>query len=563
MNLSEISKVDADTGLGAIVPTDANSRTFLEVRDLWVDGRSNGQWQEIVRGVSLTLGRGEVLGIIGESGAGKSTVGLAAIGYERSGCRIRSGSIRFDGIDLATATERQKRELWGRRIAFVAQSAAASLNPAHRLIDQCIEGPILHGLMNEADARDNAVSLYRKLFLPQPETIGTRYPHQVSGGQLQRVMIAMAMSCKPDLIIFDEPTTALDVTTQVEVLVAIRELVRSFGTAAMYISHDLALVAQMADRIMVLRHGRMVEMADTRTMMTAPKEAYTRSLWAVRSLAKSDAVGKDVLLQVDHLDAAYQSGRNVLNAVSVSICRGRSVAVVGESGSGKSTLARVIMGLLPPIRGRVWFDGGFLPSQLKDRSKETLRHLQMIYQMPDTALNPRRRVSDILGRPLATHMGLRGQKQHDRVDELMGLVELESSVKERLPGELSGGQKQRVCIARALAMQPKLIVCDEITSALDQVVAEGILKLLLRIQEETGVSYLFITHDLVTVKAIADEVVVMHQGAVVQSGLRRDVFSPPSHPYTSKLLGSVPQMDPDWLDRFLSQRRDLSNESRQ
>ncbi len=530
---------------------------LLEIRGLRIEGQSDEKWDEIVKGIDLTLRRGEVLGLIGESGAGKSTIGLAAMGYARPGCRIAGGTIMFDGRDLAKASNAEKRKVWGAKIAYVAQSAAASFNPAHRLIDQYAEIPQIHGLIGTDECKRQAVDLYRRLRLPEPETIGFRYPHQVSGGQLQRAMTAMAMSCRPDLIVFDEPTTALDVTTQIEVLAAIKDVVRQFNTSAIYITHDLAVVAQMADRIMVLRYGELVEEAPTRQMLTNPQAPYTKSLWAVRSLRKEEERSDDVVLRVDKVDAAYGVVK-VLHEVSVVVPRGRTVAVVGESGSGKSTLARVITGLLPPVRGNVLFQGTPLPPALKDRSKDLLRRLQMIYQMPDTALNPRRRVRDIIGRPLEHQLGLRGAERDRRILELLKMIEMDERFLDRLPSELSGGQKQRVCIARALAVNPDLIICDEVTSALDQIVAEEILKLLLRLQRELNVSYLYITHDLATVKAIADEIVVMYQGHVVQSGSKTEVLTPPHHEYTDKLLSSVPEMDPDWLEGVLSKRQRAS-----
>ena len=528
--------------------------TLLEIRGLKIEGNSDGVWHPIVKGVDLTLKRGEVLGLIGESGAGKSTIGLAAMGFARPGCRIVEGTIMFDGIDLRAASEEEKRARWGARIAYVAQSAAAAFNPAHKLIDQTVETAVRRGVMDRDKAVADSIDLYRRLQLPNPEKIGDRYPHQVSGGQLQRAMTAMAMSCRPDLIIFDEPTTALDVTTQVEVLAAMRDIVEQFHTAAIYITHDLAVVAQMADRIMVLRHGLEVEEAPTRDMLKEPKQDYTKTLWAVRKLAKEESISDDVVLNIRNVDASYSGVVKVLDNVTVRLPRGRTVAVVGESGSGKSTLARAITGLLPPSKGDISFNGKTLPRALKDRDKDTLRRIQMIYQSADTSLNPRQTIRDIIGRPLEFYHGIKGAARDRRVAELLDAIELNESYIDRLPTEVSGGQKQRLSIARALAAEPDIIICDEVTSALDQIVQEEILTLLMKLQKDTNVSYLFITHDIATVRAISDEIVVMHQGKVVQQGPKSQVLNPPYPAYTELLLSSVPQMDPDWLTNLLAQR---------
>ena len=534
------------------------TQQLLKIRGLKIEGKSDEIWNPIVNGIDLDLKKGEVLGLIGESGAGKSTVGLAAMGFTRDGCRISGGLVEFAGIDLVTASSAVKRGMLGKRIAYVAQSAAASFNPAHRLMDQHTEAPTQHGLQLKADSELDGIELYRRLRLPDPDNIGFRYPHQVSGGQLQRAMTAMAMSCRPDLIIFDEPTTALDVTTQIEVLAAIRDIVEQFDTAAIYITHDLAVVAQMADRIKVLLRGDEVEEADTRNMLTDPKEDYTKSLWAVRSFqrpSKPEVLkGATPIVSLKNVSAAYGKSP-VLFDVDFEIHAGRTVAVVGESGSGKSTAARCITGLLPPKQGHIEFNGEALPLDYRKRSKEQLRQAQMIYQMADTALNPRSRIGDIIGRPVQFYSGLTGPAKRKRVEELLVQIEMEpSQYIDRLPGELSGGQKQRIGIARALAAEPQFIICDEVTSALDQLVAEGILKLLAQLQDDLGLSYMFITHDLATVRAISDEVVVMKDGRVVEQGPKAEMFRPPHHPYTDLLLSSVPEMDPDWLTNLLKIR---------
>ncbi len=527
---------------------------LIQIRGLKIEGYSDEKWHPIIKGIDLDLKRGEVLGLIGESGAGKSTLGLATMGYTKPGCRISSGTVMFDGIDLVNAPQEQLRKMWGSQISYVAQSAAASFNPAHRLMQQVTESAKNHGVMDtdkaEADARD----LFKRLQLPNPDTIGTRYPHQVSGGQLQRAMTAMAMSCRPDLIVFDEPTTALDVTTQVEVLASMRRIVEEFDTAAVYITHDLAVVAQMAHRIMVLRYGNLVEQSETRSMLKQPTQDYTKSLWAVRSLEKPEEKSNDIALSVSNVDASYSGVMKVLENVSVRLPRGKTVSVVGESGSGKSTLARAITGLLPVSKGRIEFNGKALPAKLKDRDRDTLRRIQMIYQSADTALNPRQRVRDIIGRPLEFYLGLTGAAKEKKIIALLDNIELGENFIDRYPGEMSGGQKQRISIARALAAEPDIIICDEVTSALDQIVQEEILKLLMRLQKDTGVSYLFITHDIATVRAISDEIVVMYKGKVVQQGLKSEVLNPPYPPYTELLLSSVPQMDPDWLTGLLKKR---------
>jgi len=539
--------------------TKRDDHIVLDIQGMRVVVRTDaGHGPVLVDDVSLQLRRGEVIGLIGESGAGKSTIGLATMGYTRRDCHIVGGQIIFGDTDIRAITLEERRALRGPKIAYIAQSAAASFNPAHTLMEQVCEAAVRHGVMKPAEARSAAVALFRELDLPSPDTIGSRYPHQVSGGQLQRVMAAMAMVAKPDILIFDEPTTALDVTTQVECLAAFRKLIREHGTAALYITHDLAVVAQIADRIMVLRHGKMVEFGDSRQILQDPKEDYTRRLVRERiaghQFTPQAEESEAPILQVDHVSASYPRKPRVIDDVSLAVRKGDTVAVVGESGSGKSTLARVITGLLPREAGDVRFDGESLPPRLKDRSIDQLRRAQMIYQMPDVALNPQHTLLETIGRPVAFYFRRSREEVRTRVVELLRQMDLPEHFITRKTSELSGGQKQRVSIARALAAEPELIICDEVTSALDQLVGEEILRLLKKLQDELGVAYLFITHDLGTVKRIANKVVVMLQGKVVASGETKAVFAPPYHPYTELLLSSVPEMRPEWLDEVLARR---------
>jgi peptide/nickel transport system ATP-binding protein len=535
---------------------------LLEIRDLRIEATVLAPGEAprnavIVDGVSLSLERGRVLGLIGESGAGKSTIGLSALAWGRGGIRLSGGEIRLNGREIRTAPPAEWRKLRGREVTYVAQSAAAAFNPAKRLMEQVIEATLHHGVLSKDQAEARARDLFRTLSLPDPDSFGNRYPHQVSGGQLQRAMTAMALCPKPDLVIFDEPTTALDVTTQIDVLAAIKTAIAETGVAALYITHDLAVVAQVSDEIMVLRHGKMVEQGTTAQILSAPRQDYTRALVSVRQIAHDEkAPGTAAVLSVSGVSARYGAmAVDVLSDISVALYPGQTLALVGESGSGKSTMARVVTGLLPPRAGRIDFDGKPLPPRLEDRTKDQLRQIQMIYQMADVAMNPRQTVRTIIGRPLEFYFGLRGAARDRKVQELLDAIELGKGFADRYPAELSGGQKQRVCIARALAAEPRVIICDEVTSALDPLVADGILKLLLDLQKQAGVAYLFITHDLATVKAIADQIAVMHRGRVVRYGPKSQVLAPPFDAYTDLLLSSVPEMRPGWLEQVIATRR--------
>ena len=511
---------------------------------------------EIVHGVDFDLAPGKVLGLIGESGAGKSTIGLATMAYGRGGVTLTGGTVEVNGRDVRQAPLKDIRKLRGAEVTYVSQSAAASFNPAKQIMEQVVEAAVGQGKFTRKEAEARATQLFQKLGLPDPSRIGSRYPHQVSGGQLQRCMTALALCPEPDLVVFDEPTTALDVTTQIDVLKAIKDAIRDTGVAALYITHDLAVVAQVSDHIMVLRHGEMVEYGTTDQIINAPQEDYTQALVSVRSITHAEKQPTAPVLRVENITARYKgTGFDVLHNVSVEVSPGQTLAVVGESGSGKSTLARVITGLLPPRAGSITFAGRTLTPDQPSRPREDLRELQMIYQMADTAMNPRQTVGTIIGRPLEFYFGLKGAEKQRRIQELLDEIELGTGFQDRYPAELSGGQKQRVCIARALAAKPKLIICDEVTSALDPLVADGILKLLLELQKVEDVAYLFITHDLATVKAIADSIAVMYQGRVQRYGTKSDVLSPPFDDYTDLLLSSVPEMKLGWLEDVIANRK--------
>ncbi len=525
----------------------------------------------VVSDVSFDVWRGEVVAVIGASGSGKTTLALSALGRLRPGLVPVGGSVELEGTDMLTAPESRLNALRGCRVAYVAQSAAASFNPRHRLERQVIESALLHGSQTSAEARQRARNTFALLSLPTDQKLARRFPHQVSGGQLQRFMMAMAMQEEPQLLICDEPTSALDVTTQLEVITQLKQAIAARNTAALFISHDLAVVAQLATRILVMHNGRLVEGGTTDQILNAPREAYTRELLAAcQSFSDGAATGEEVAasvppaaLSASRIVAGYgpvingQPSVVTLSDVSLTIAPGEIVALIGESGSGKSTFARVVAGLLPASSGALQFAGEPLPVAIGQRSVAQRRHIQLVYQSADTALNPRMSVRRILARTLNFYGGIRGTQAGARMVELLQLVRLPADYLDRTPMQLSGGEKQRVNLARALAAGPTLLICDEITSALDTIVAAEIIDLIRELRHRLGIAVLFISHDLATVSSLADRVTVLRDGKQVETGPTDRILGAPSHPYTRLLVASVPQLRTGWLEEAEIERNAL------
>ena len=541
---------------------------LLEINQLKIDARKDdGTLVPIVKDVTFNVERGQVVALIGESGSGKTTIALSALGYTKPGLEFSAGTVRLDGNDIFAMPSEEKRLLRGQRVAYLAQSAAATFNPALTIGEQVTESAVQHGKMPKEEAKKRATLLYRELELPDPDNLGDRYPHQVSGGQLQRLMAAMALCGRPDLLVLDEPTTALDVTTQIEVLKAFKTVIRNEGSAAIYVTHDLSVVAQIADYIVVLYAGDIQEHGTSEQIINEPKHQYTQRLMnAVRATPRTTKATKNnvedqtihsPVLDVHDVTAGYGKKRDgsskipVLRNVSMSVEKGEAFGVIGESGCGKSTLARVISGLLAPMQGDICLKGKTIAGNLRQRNRSELQKIQFVFQMADTALNPRQRVDHILGRPIEFYLGLRGIEKRKRVSDLLDMVELPPEFAGRYPEELSGGQKQRVNLARALAAEPDILLCDEVISALDSIVGANVIQLLKRLRQQTGVSFVFISHDLSTVASFADKILVLYAGRVIEQGRVDQVLSPPYHPYTRLLISSVPELRLGWLEETM------------
>ncbi len=570
---------------------------LLEVCGLRIDMEGAEKRAPIVKDVDLTVNRGEVVALIGESGSGKTTICLSAMGYCRPGLRISAGTIRFGKTDVLSLRGKALRDLRGRRVAYVAQSAAAAFNPSLRIGSQVEEPALVHHVMPRKEAHSRAVDLYGQFKLPEPDRIGRRYPHQVSGGQLQRLMAAMAMCCGPEMLIFDEPTTALDVTTQIDVLRSFKDVIRKQGVAAIYVTHDLAVVAQIADRIVVLLNGEIQEQGKTDDIISRPQHEYTtmlmaacdpdsarastcERLMAVRADACSrrisahanayaaEAAGRrtsgspgDALIEIRGVVAGY-GGKDadgmpkvpILKDINMTVGRCSVIGVIGESGSGKTTLGRVIAGLLPLAAGEIRLEGKPLKPTVKQRSRDDLRRIQMVFQMADTALNPSHTIGKILGRPIEYFQGIRGHKNREKVAFLLEMVQMPEHLASRKPRELSGGQKQRVNLARALAANPQIVICDEVTSGLDTVVRMSIIDLIKDLHSKLGISFLFISHDISTIASLAQDVIVMYRGKIVEYGPINQVLSCPENPYTKVLMASVPHLRVGWLDEAIQKK---------
>jgi peptide/nickel transport system ATP-binding protein len=570
---------------------------LLEIHGLRIDIEGAGGSAPIVKDIDLTVNRGEVVALIGESGSGKTTICLSAMGYVRPGLRISAGTIRFGDTDVLSLTGDRLRNLRGQHVAYVAQSAAAAFNPGLKIGSQVEEPARVHRVMRRKEAHARAVDLYRQLKLPEPDRIGNRFPHQVSGGQLQRLMAAMAMCCGPEMLIFDEPTTALDVTTQIDVLQSFKEVIRKQGVAAIYVTHDLAVVAQIADRIIVLLNGEIQEQGKTDDIISRPQHEYTCMLMAAcdpdsaraiacerlmamrasacdrrtaahanaydQEIADRDMNGSigDALIEVRGVTAGYGGDSSdgmpkvpILKDINIAVGRSSVLGVIGESGSGKTTLGRVIAGLLPLARGEIRLEGNPLKPSVKQRSRDELRRIQMVFQMADTALNPSHTIGKILGRPIQYFQGITGQRNKEKVADLLEMVQLPAHLASRKPRELSGGQKQRVNLARAFAANPQIVICDEVTSGLDTVVRMSIIDLIRELHCKLGISFLYISHDISTIASLAQDVVVMYQGKIVEYGPIDQIMTRPENPYTQVLMASVPHLRVGWLDEAIDKR---------
>ena len=615
------------------------SPKLLEVEGLTTGFRTQaGQVLLVLRNVSLEMQRGETLGLVGESGCGKTTFGMTLLGHLRPGGQVMAGSVRFEGVDLFGLAPDELAKIRGQRAAVIPQSASSALTPTMRVGEQIAEVLTLHLGLAGTELQERVLELLTQARLPQVDELARRFPHELSGGQLQRVAIAMGLAGKPELLVLDEPTTGLDVTTQAHILDLLREIQETTGTAMLYISHDMGAIARVCDRLAVMYAGEIVEDGAIDEVFAHPVHPYTRGLlgsvprlsyaglpqamagrppapgedaagcafvprcafadetcktidpklepkdqagkiphlvqchhW--RRVLASGAAGQmqdlkarsnqaaepEPLLELAEVDISYAKRGlaaflarwrgepeppPTVSGFSITIHRGETLALVGESGSGKSTIARAIAGLLPPRSGRIRFGKQDLAAEVESRPAEMHHKIQIIFQNPDASLNPRHTVKQLLDAPLRLYFEMDRKGRVARSGTLLEEVRLTPRYLERHPGQMSGGEKQRVAVARAFAAEPDLVLCDEVTSALDVSVQAAVLELLAGLQADRGVAYLFISHDLAVVRAVADRVAVLYQGRICEVGPVADIYAPPYHPYTETLLAAVPEPVP-------------------
>lgn len=569
-----------------------NMKTLLKVKNLRVSFRRDGGWKETVHGIGFEVFKGKTLGIVGESGSGKSVSNLAVMRLlnERQS-RITADAIELDGTDISKYDETQMNDIRGKRIAMIFQEPMTSLNPVFRCGYQIVEAIQAHEDVTKEAARERVIKLFKRVMLPRPENIYESYPHELSGGQKQRVMIAMALACNPELLIADEPTTALDVTVQKEILKLLKELQNDCGMGMVFITHDLGVVAEIADYVAVMHNGEIVEYGEVRQVLDNPRDPYTKGLLACRPpldirlqrlpVVKEflDGVWKDEndfttklivtqeerkqhlenlykqkpLLKVEHLKTWFPLRRGVFNKtydfvravddVSFEVFPGETLGLVGESGCGKTTLGRSILRLIEPSGGKVYFEDKEITSLNNNDLRLFRKQAQIVFQDPYSSLNPNITIGDAIAEPMMVH-GIENDaaRRRERVCRLLEEVGLEAAHYQRYPHEFSGGQRQRICIARALAVNPRLIICDESVSALDVSVQAQVLNLLNRLKRDFGFTYIFISHDLSVVRFMSDRILVMYNGKPVELGDADEIFNNPQNDYTKKLINAIPKI---------------------
>ena len=530
--------------------------TVLQVRDLGVDFWVEGEWIPAAKNLTYDIAAGEVLAIVGESGSGKSASSMALLGLTPQNGRV-TGSVKLDGEELIGASAKRLREIRGSGIAVIFQEPMTALNPVYTIGFQIMETLRVHFTMTNDKARKRALELLKMVDLPDPEKAFDSYPHQLSGGQRQRAMIAQAISCDPKLLVADEPTTALDVTIQAEILDLLRDLQKRLDSAILLITHDMGVVADLADRVLVMKDGVMVEQGSAVDIYKSPTKAYTQELLAsVPNLGKGKAAAakqastEDVVLSFRDVHIEYPKRGRVpaflaAKGINLEIARGEVVGLVGESGSGKTTVGRAAVGLLPVKSGELVVAGKDISRTKKSELKELRSKLGIVFQDPGSSLNPRWSISQSIAEPLVLARQFSKEQVNKRIDELLNQVELPLSYRNRYPHELSGGQRQRVGIARALALSPELLVADEPTSALDVSVQARVLDLLKGLQKELKFACLFVSHDLAVVDFLADRIAVMNHGEIIEQGDKNQILRNPQQDYTKRLIAAVPVPDPD------------------